>query len=694
MNDAGQHIEVYRQEAEELLVEIEATVLELEENPDDTESINKLFRAMHTIKGSGAMFGFDDIAGFTHHVETTLDMVRNGKIPVSKPLINLILASRDRINEMLDAASKGTEVNQATGESIIASLNALQPGKAPIPIQQKKEPASEIPIQDSEEESTYRIRFSPHPDLFLSGTEPSLILEELRNLGEATIIAQQNNIPALNDLHPESCYLYWDIILTTRKTMNEIKDVFIFVEDNCDLSINLLSDQQTPVEENEPKKIGEILLERKDVKPEDLHGILSNQKKIGELLVEAKIVSPNLVESALAEQKHLKQVSEKQKQKQAASSIRVPADKLDTLVDLVGEMVTAQARLNQKASELNNSDLTLITEEIERLVAGLRDNTMSLRMLQIGVTFSSFKRLVRDLSTELGKEIVLTTDGGETELDKTVIERLNDPLIHIIRNSIDHGIESPEVRKQAGKTAHGTINLSARHTGAHVAISISDDGAGLDTQVIRAKAMEKGLIVSDENLMDKEIFQFIFAPGFSTAKSVTDVSGRGVGMDVVKKNVESLRGTIEIESRKGEGTAITLKLPLTLAIIDGLMVNIGNDYFILPLSSVEECVELDRKKADKIKGRNILNVRGEVVPYVRLRDQFEIESEKPDLEHIVITEVNGERIGFVVDNVIGGHQTVIKSLGPAFKNIQDVSGATILGNGTVALILDVNKLAH
>jgi two-component system, chemotaxis family, sensor kinase CheA len=694
MNEASRHIEVYRQEAEELLVEIEATILELEENPDDIESINKLFRAMHTIKGSGAMFGFDDISGFTHHVETTLDMVRNGKIPVTKPLINLILASRDRINEMLDAASKGTEVNQEQNDSIIASLNALQPGKAPDPIQQKKETASEIPVQGAEEESTYRIRFSPHPGLFSSGTEPSLILEELRNLGQATIIAQQNNIPELADLHPESCYLYWDIILTTRKTMNEIKDVFIFVEDNCDLSIDILNDDQMPGEDKEPKKIGEILLERKDVKPEDLHGILSNQKRIGELLVDAKIVDPNLVESALAEQKHLKQVTEKQKQKQAASSIRVPADKLDTLVDLVGEMVTAQARLNQKASELNNSDLTLITEEIERLVAGLRDNTMSLRMLQIGVTFSSFKRLVRDLSAELGKEIILTTDGGETELDKTVIERLNDPLVHIIRNSIDHGIENPEVRKQAGKPAQGTINLSARHTGAHVAIQISDDGAGLDTQVIRAKALEKGLITLDENLTEKEIFQLIFAPGFSTAKSVTDVSGRGVGMDVVKRNVESLRGTIEIESQKGKGTTITLKLPLTLAIIDGLMVNIGDDYFILPLSSVEECVELDKKKADKIKGRNILNVRGEVVPYIRLRDQFEIESEKPELEHIVITEVNGERIGFVVDNVIGGHQTVIKSLGPAFKDIQDVSGATILGDGTVALILDVNKLAH
>ncbi|MFH2066459.1 MAG: chemotaxis protein CheA [Pseudomonadota bacterium] len=694
MNDAGQHIEVYRQEAEELLVEIEETVLDLEENPDDTEAINKLFRAMHTIKGSGAMFGFDEIAEFTHHVETTLDKVRNGDIPVSRELIDLILLSRDRINEMLNAAQKGITVNQEAGETIIASLNALQPGKTAGNPQQEKKTAPGVPTRDPEAENTYRIRFSPHQDLFLSGTEPALIIEELRNLGEATIVAQWKNIPPFPSFHPESCYLYWDIILTTSKTINEIKDVFIFVEDNCDLSIELLDDDQIPVDEKEPKKIGEILLERNDLKPEDLQGILSGQKRIGELLVEAKIIDPKLVESALAEQQHVRQVAAKQKEKQAASSIRVPADKLDTLVDLVGEMVTAQARLNQKASELNNPDLTLITEEIERLVAGLRDNTMSLRMLQIGVTFSSFKRLVRDLSNELGKEINLTTEGGETELDKTVIERLNDPLVHIIRNSIDHGIESPEVRQQAGKPKEGTIKLSAEHSGAHVAIRISDDGAGLDTQVIRAKAMEKGLITSDENLTDKDIFQFIFAPGFSTAKSVTDVSGRGVGMDVVKRNVESLRGTIEIESQKGKGTTITLKLPLTLAIIDGLMVNIGNNYFILPLSSVEECVELDKKKADKIKGRNILNVRGEVVPYIRLRDQFEIQQERPELEHIVITEVNGERIGFVVDSVIGGHQTVIKSLGPAFKDIQDISGATILGDGTVALILDVNKLAH
>ena len=692
MNDASQHIEVYRQEAEELLVEIEETVLELEENPDDSEAINKLFRAMHTIKGSGAMFGFDEIAEFTHHVETAMDKVRNGEVRISKQLIDLILASRDQITDMLNAAENGTKADQGVSKEIIASLNKLIPMDQPKPVPETAQ-AQEKP-QDQQEEQTYRIRFSPHRNLFLTGTEPALILQEMRDLGEMTVVAQINNVPVLKDLDPESCYLFWDIILTTAKTENEIKDVFIFVEDHCDVSIDVLDDGQIPDEERTPKKIGEILLERKDVKPEDLNGVLSRQKRLGELLVDANVVDQNLIDSALAEQKHVKQIAAKQKQKQTATSIRVPADKLDTLVDLVGEMVTAQARLNQKASELNNSDLTLITEEVERLVAGLRDNTMSLRMLQIGMTFSSFKRLVRDLSAELGKEIQLTTDGGETELDKTVIERLNDPLVHIIRNSIDHGIESPEARKQIGKPRQGTINLSAQHSGAHVAIKISDDGAGLDADVIRAKAIEKGLISPEDTLTDKEIFQYIFAPGFSTAKTVTDVSGRGVGMDVVKRNVESLRGTIEIDSHKGKGTSITLKLPLTLAIIDGLMVTIGADYFILPLSSVEECVELDRKKADTIKGRHILNVRGEVVPYIRLRDQFTINHETPELEHVVITEINGERIGFVVDHVIGGHQTVIKSLGPAFKDIQDVSGATILGDGTVALILDVNKLAQ
>ena len=355
-------------------------------------------------------------------------------------------------------------------------------------------------------------------------------------------------------------------------------------------------------------------------------------------------------------------------------------------------MVTVQARLSQEAFSRNESTLVAIAEEVERLTGELRDNTMSIRMVPIGMTFSRFKRLVRDLSEELGKEVRMTTEGGETELDKTVIDRLNDPLVHIIRNSIDHGIESPDERTAGGKSAVGTVHLSASHSGANVIIRISDDGAGLDAAAIRAKAVEKGLVQPDDNISENEIFQTIFAAGFSTATEITNVSGRGVGMDVVKRSIESLRGSIDVESIPGRGTTIVLKLPLTLAIIDGFMVQVGDGYFVLPLSTVEECVELPASEKEIVNSRKMMNVRGEVVPYQSLRDLFCIHDEKSDNEKIIIVETGGRRIGFGVDKVIGQHQTVIKTLGRAYKNVKALSGATIMGDGAVALVLDVDRL--
>jgi len=331
---------------------------------------------------------------------------------------------------------------------------------------------------------------------------------------------------------------------------------------------------------------------------------------------------------------------------------------------------------------------------VERLTGELRDSALNIRMLPIGSTFSKFKRLVRDLSSELGKEIELTTDGAETELDKTVIEKLNDPLVHLIRNSLDHGIEQPEARVAAGKTRHGTVHLAAVHSGDSVLITIQDDGAGLDKEAIRSKAIERGVIAAQAELTDKELFNLIFAPGFSTAKKISSISGRGVGMDVVKRAIEALRGTIDITSVHGEGTRITVRIPLTLAIIESLLVRIGPDFFMMPLSLVDECVELTRQDVARSNGRHLANVRDHLVPYIPLRERFLIRGDCPDIEQIVITEVNGSRIGFVVDQVIGEHQTVIKSLGRAYKNVEGISGATILGDGSVALILDVPQLVQ
>jgi two-component system chemotaxis sensor kinase CheA len=371
----------------------------------------------------------------------------------------------------------------------------------------------------------------------------------------------------------------------------------------------------------------------------------------------------------------------------------VPAEKLDSLVNLVGELVTVQARLTQTASVLHDNELAAIAEEVERLTGELRDNTLNIRMLPIGTTFGRFKRLVRDLSNDLDKRIELITEGAETELDKTVIDRLNDPLVHIIRNSIDHGIELPSVREAQGKPGTGTIRLSASYSGASVLVTVTDDGAGLDAEAIRQKALEKGLVSPTAELTKKELFSLIFAPGFSTAKTVTNVSGRGVGMDVVRKTIDMLRGAVEVESERGSGTSVTLKLPLTLAIIDGLLVKVGGNFFVLPLSTVEECIELIHETDELRNGNCLVNVRGQLVPYIRLRETFGMEGGLPRIEQIIITEAGRGRIGFVVDDVIGEHQTVIKSLGKVYRDIDGISGATILGDGTVALILDTNRLS-
>lgn len=683
--------EAFREEAHELLSELETALLELEENPDDRDLVGRVFRAMHTIKGSGAMFGFEDIAAFTHEIETVFDGVREGKIPVSKDLMDLTLSARDQIRKMVD----GDKTDEIVKEDILEAFRKMLPDSDRM---EKDNPDSSV-ISESEPASqnpavTYRIRFRPDPDIFASGTNPILLLDELRSFGPHQVTAQTAGIPLLEELDPESCYLYWDVILTTAAGINDIKDVFIFVEDACELKIEVIDEEGGLEEDIQYKRLGEILVERGDVSAEELREALNAQKRVGEVLEESGTVDKGSIESALAEQQQVQKTRQARREANLASSIRVASDKLDTLVDLVGELVTVQASLSRKAATEEDSELLSISEKVERLTSDLRDSTMGIRMMPIGATFSKFKRLVRDLSGELGKEVELTTEGSETELDKTVIERLNDPLVHIIRNSIDHGIESPEIRERAGKTRQGTVHLAAEHSGAHVLIRISDDGKGLDPEIIRDKAVEKGVISANAELTESEIFSQILASGFSTAEAVTDVSGRGVGMDVVKRDIEALRGSLEISSEKGSGTAITLKLPLTLVIIDGLLMQVGKTHFVLPLSSVDECVELTGENALNRKGRNIMKVRNEIVPYVPLRKLFGINGERPPIEQVVIAELDGNRIGFVVDEIIGEHQTVVKNLGKMYSDAQGFSGGTILADGTVGLILDINGLSE
>ena len=688
-----QHETVFREEARELLTELESSLLELEQNPIDNELISKIFRAMHTIKGSGAMFGFDKVAAFTHDIETVYDLLRNGKITVSKELIDLTLASCDQIRLMIEGQE---ETEAGVAAKLTLAFKEFLPGAKgksgdaePIKTESSVPPPPEV----VDKKVTYRIRFKPHADIFSRGTNITPLLMEMRRMGVCKITTQTDAVPDLAEINPENCYIYWDIMLTTNRGLDAIKDVFIFVEDECDLKIEAVDEAGTD-EGNDYKRLGEILIERGDVSRDVVEKIIANHEKIGEKLIAEGLVAPDKVQSALAEQQHIQEMREKAKATDSGATIRVPAVRLDRLVNMVGELVTVQSRLSQLSAQVNDADLLLVAEEVERLTAELRDNTMSIRMMPIGNTFSNFKRLVRDLSEELGKQINLVTEGAETELDKTVIEKLNDPLIHLIRNSIDHGIEQPAVRAQNGKPKSGTIRLTAEHAGAHVLITINDDGAGIDAEAIRRKAIERNIISQNDSLTEKELYALIFAPGFSMAKTVTNVSGRGVGMDVVKKGIEGLKGTIDIASKVNEGTTITLKLPLTLVIIDGLLVRIAESFYVLPLSAIEECVELTREDVAQSHGRNIVHIRGEVVPYIPLRERFGISGESPAIEQVIINRVGEERFGLVVDQVIGQHQTVIKNLGNFYRQITEVSGATILGDGTVALIIDITQLVQ
>ena len=689
----------YKEEAYELLTELEEALLELENNPEDMGLVERVFRAMHTIKGSSAMFGYQHIADFTHEIETVFDLVRESQIQVSNELINITLQSRDQIVNML-------EMTQFDGYNA-SQQKLLDQYKSFIPENQETEDSSDTETVAPEkpttsqpkteekqaEQKTYRIRFKPNPNILKQSINPISFLDEVRWLGESTVVAQTKLIPPYDDMDPEICYTFWDIILSTSQGIDEIKDIFILIDQQSELSINII-DEGEPEEEDDYKKLGEILTERQDISKEDIDNVLNTQKRIGEILLEKKVVDQGIVESALAEQKHVKAKRQQKSDAASMSSIRVAADKLDLLVDLVGELVTVQARLTQEATYQKKAELISISEEVERLTSELRDNTMSIRMLPIGTTFNKFKRLVRDLSNDLGKMVVMNTDGGDTELDKTVIEQLNDPLVHIIRNSIDHGIEMPDKRRNRGKPEEGVVHLSAIHSGSNVLIQIKDDGAGLDIEKIRNKAIEKNLMHADEEKTEKEIFMMIFEPGFSTASSVSGVSGRGVGMDVVKRCIENLRGSIDIESEPGMGSTITLKLPLTLAIIEGLLVKIGEGFFVVPLLSIEECVELPSEMLDRVKKQNMMNLRDEIVPFLNLRELFLIKGDPPPIEQIVITEAKGEHVAFGVDHVVGQIQTVIKTLGKMYKDIEGISGATILGDGTVALILDVVQLVQ
>ncbi|MBY3368088.1 chemotaxis protein CheA [Rhizobium laguerreae] len=660
-------VAVFRTEAAECLEAIEAGLLDLTHQLDNKDLVDAVFRGLHTLKGSGAMFGFEALAAFTHHCETAFDRVRKGEVAATSELVAAVLAAQDHMRALVNQPDAD---HGDTGHKLLAQLQAAVGGKEAAPA---AVPASaavrEAPAKKT---NNWRIRFSLPANSMANGTNPLGLLDELRDLGECTVRANTSAIPSLDALTPTELHISWDVTLTSEQDRSAIDDVFIFVLDDMELSVEEISGQAAVTAAPVEGKAAPAPVAAAPAAP----------------------VSP----TTAAEFRPVEAVPVKREvpaavsQAKAAENVRVPAERLDELMDRVGELVIAQSRLSQLASASTDIALRSVSEEIERLSGELRDTMMVLRMVPVATLFSRFRRLVHDLARETGKVIELVTEGESTEVDKTVIERLADPLVHLVRNSIDHGLETPADRLASGKTEAGTVMLSARQAGGEVIISIKDDGRGINRERVRAKAESSGLIQPGQPLSDSELLQLIFAPGFSTAAAITNLSGRGVGMDVVKKTVEALRGAIDIVSVPGQGSEVSLRIPLTLAIIDGLLVRVGSGRYVIPLSAVEECLELSLEEDLRSRGRSFISLRDSLVPFLRLRDLFRTGT-KPDVhQKVVVISTGTERVGLVVDQIIGDHQTVIKSMSKLHNNVATFSGATILGDGSVALILDVGHL--
>ncbi|WP_119254348.1 chemotaxis protein CheA [Shinella zoogloeoides] len=645
-------ISVFRTEAAELLEQIESGLLDLTRSLDDRDQIDAVFRGLHTLKGSGAMFGFEALAAFTHHCETAFDRVRKGDVPATHELVSAVLSAQDHMRALLETPNGDHDVMSA---SLLDNLHRAVNG-AGSPAPAASVTVATPPVAEaSGGMREWRIRFSLPVNAMANGTNPLGLLDEMRDLGECRIVADAAKVPELAELDPRDIHLSWDVTLKTEKPRSDIEDVFIFVMDDMELEIT------------------EIAIEPPAATPEPAP------------LPKAVVVTEREAPAVQA-------ANDSRQAKSAAENVRVPAERLDEMMDRVGELVIAQSRLTQLAGAAADLGLRSVSEEIERLSGELRDTMMVLRMMPVASLFSRFRRLVHDLSRETGKEIELITEGESTEVDKTVIDRLADPLVHLVRNSIDHGLEKPEERIAAGKDAKGKVLLSAHQTGGEVIITIKDDGRGINRERVRAKAEASGLIQPGQPLSDPELLQLIFQPGFSTAQQVTNLSGRGVGMDVVKKTVEALRGAIDITSKPGDGSEVSLRIPLTLAIIDGLLVRVGEGCYVIPLSAVEECLELSLEDDLRSRGRSFISLRDSLVPFLRLRELFRTGTQPDPHQKVVVISTGSERVGLVVDQIIGDHQTVIKSMSKLHHDVATFSGATILGDGSVALILDVTHL--
>ena len=685
--DLSQFHQVFYEESYEGLDAMEQGLLEMDIEAPDDEVINTIFRAAHSIKGGSGTFGFNQVAEFTHVVETLLDEVRSGDRAMNQSIMDLLLVSVDCMRSLLQELQAGDDPDLTQAKDLKAQFEAILKGDAAPAEQAAGGDGGDITDGDAADASDgaggqgYHIHFVPEETLLQTGNEPTRMFRQLAEVSENNIevMASFDRMPSLTAMNPEHCYLAWDIKITKAIDRSEIDEVFEWVIDDAEVIITELGSEEVVAEATDPvntentepqSEVAEPIAQKTDEPaPEDKTAVQAPVK------AKAKASSPE------------------------SSSIRVSIDKVDSLINMVGELVITQSMLGQLGQNFDISRVQRLQEglaQLEHNTRELQESVMKIRMMPISFVFSRFPRLVRDVSRTLEKKIDLVLSGENTELDKTVMEKIGDPMVHLIRNSIDHGIEMPDVRAAAGKSETGTVELNAFHQSGNIVIEIKDDGAGLNKERIQQKAVENGLIDETTILTDEQIFDLIFQPGFSTADAVSDLSGRGVGMDVVRRNIASLNGSIEVSSETGLGSRFVIRLPLTLAILDGQLVKVGDEIFIFPLVSIVESIQMDDSSINNVGGHSdVLQLRDEYVPIVQLHELFSVNVEDTidDDKIIVVVETDGEKLGVVVDELLGQQQVVIKSLEENFKKVEGISGATILGDGTVALIVDVSGLS-
>lgn len=659
------------EEDTEQINELEQALVILDKDQEDKSTIESIFRVMHSLKGGSAMFGFEKIDKFTHILENIYDRIRNNQLKVSKEILDLTFEAVDHLRNLLDETNDNKVALEVANKKFIERIETALNEKQVIEHTSLHNETTEGKTK------TYFIRFVPNEDIMKNGTNPLFLLEDLAELGTILITPILNRIPDFDKLDPTKTYTSWNIILSTNTGINSIIDVFIFVDDDAKIETHKISEYNLLADNAIKNILKDSLKQKPEIKPTELQ----------ELIIDLE---------GVFKEKEKKEVASDSARKidHSISSIRVSSDKLDNLINWVSELVTIQAQLTLFTKNNTYEGLNPIAEEIEKISRRLRDDVFSIRLIPIANMVTRFQRLVRELSNDLGKDVDFITKGTETELDKNIIEMLVDPVMHIIRNSLDHGIEaSPADRVKQGKTPKGSITMNAFYSGTFVYIEIIDDGKGIDSEAIRRKAIDKEIISTDAELSESEIYDLVFTSGFSTAKKVTNLSGRGVGMDVVKQKIAELRGEVEISSKLGIGTTVTIKLPLTLSIIDGLLVRIGSTKFVIPLSAVQKIYEFTHKEIEETIN-NLFLADDKRVPFIYLRNELNIKGEPPEIERIVNVEYQDSYMGLTVDEIIGEYQAVLKPLGRMFNDVDIISGATILGDGTVALVIDPNRVIN